>query len=353
MGAHCLSILGKTAGLLRVRSGGGGASADTATGFVPRVAPEELKPVLSRLVRFESLESADAGQAIEQLRVMAQRGGLFLTASEIQRCLKQYPMIDDAGGRMDCTRAYEFAAKLHWDHIHDQLGEMQDSKRKLGPTVYMTFLEELIECLIRSKDGAESFQIPVVLAEELLLKVLDPTVHSLRFLALGRRTLEGVLDYCDARSIADGIEAEFGAGNGGGASEFYPTIAVDPAVVEYLRAEFGMVRGFVEDVEALFDSNENTSGVSPDDVERKRTHILDYLEALLSVMQRHDCPPIRAACMQRLGEMRRKLNEEPDQPILLEAAALFDAQAEKETGLGLDMLASRRHKDAEECRAAD
>lgn len=345
-----MSILGKTAAFLHVGSGG---ADDATTGIVPRVAPEELKPVLSRLVRFETLDSPEAGEAIAELREMARRGGLFLTASEIQRCLKQYPMVDDSGIDLDCTHAYEFAAKLHWDHIHDQLGEMQDSKRKLGPTVYMTFLEELIECLIRSKDGVESFQIPVVLAEELLLKVLDPTVHTLRFLALGRRTLEGVLDYCDARSAADEIQAEFGAGNGGGASIFYPTIAVEPAVVEYLRVEFDMVRGFVEEVQGLFDANETTSAVAPADVERKRTHILDYLEALLSVMQRHDCPPIRAACMQRLGEMRRKLNREPDQPILADAATLFDAQAEKESELGLEILASRHHKAAEECRAPD
>ena len=350
-----MSLLRKTSELLHLEPGKDAWLKQSA--FTPAhegISPEELQPLIRRLLEEPSLETAEAHKVITELRAVTTRAGHFLTASEIQRCLSGFNFEDGDGGQLDGARAYEFAAKLHWEHLHRQIEAIESESRRMGPTVFATFLEEMVACLIRGDDAHRAVEIPVVLAEELLQRILEPSRHILDYMALAERAIGVSLD-CFGGWIAKNAPK-----TGAAADE-----EDDQAEPEELEAESGPlareVMAYLREIEAAFQRVglelnellapiESSALVSECDEKTKAARLRDYHNVLRRIGSQAGHAPIHAMVLEGMSLVAQADKPEEAKALALEAADLYDAQAEKEERLELPLLQDRREKHAKSLR---
>ena len=317
-----------------------------------RVSPEELQPLIRTLLEEPSLDSAGAQKVITELRSISTKAGAFLTASEIQRCLNGFRFSSEDGGKLDGARAYELAAKLHWEHLHRQIEAIESESRPMGPTVFATFLEEMVECLIRGNDAHRAVEIPVVLADELLEKTLDPSLHTLEYVVLAERAIGVSLDCCadwiakhqpdpedDEGAEPEEHDAEIG------------TLTRD--LISYLRALEGAFKRMGEELNELLAPIESSALVAERDPATRAERLRDYHQVLEHIGEQAGYAPFQAMALECMSRTSQDEDSERAGTLALRASDLFETQAETEEHLGLDFLQHRRRKRAKTLRDGD
>ncbi len=307
------------------------------------VSPEELQPLIRTLLEEPSLESPEAQKVITELRNLSTKAGTFLTASEIQRCLLGFKFTTEDGEKLNGARAYELAAKLHWEHLHRQIEEIETESRPMGPTVFATFLEEMVECLIRGDDARRAVEIPVVLADGILEKTLEPSIHTLDYIALAERAIGVSLDCCvdwiekhrpepeeDAQAESQERDAEEGPLTSG--------------LMTFLRELETSLKRVGQELNELLAPIESSALLAECDPATKSARVHDYHRVLERVGEQAGYAPFRGMVLARMSQAFQDVDLEKSKAFALEAADLFEAQAEKEGQLKLTFLQHRREK---------
>ncbi len=350
-----MSLLRKTSELLRLEPGKDAWLKQSP--FTPArggISPEELQPLIRTLLEEPSLETAEAQKVITKLRAVSTKAGHFLTASEIQRCLNGFKFRDGAGEVLDGARAYEFAAKLHWEHLHRQIEAIEGESRRMGPTVFATFLEEMVACLIRGDDARRAVEIPVVLAEELLERILEPTRHILDYMALAERAVGVSLDCCGDWITKNAPKTEAAADEEDDQAE-PDELEVESGpltreVMAHLREMEAAFKRVGLELNELLAPIESSALVSECDDETKAVRLRDYHNVLQRIGSQAGYPPIHAMVLEAMSLVVRADDPEKAKALALEAADLYEAQAEKEERLELPLLQRRREKYAKSLR---
>jgi len=349
-----MGLLRKTTELLRLEPGSDAWVKQGA--FVPAregISPEELQPLLQTLLAEPSLEGAEAQRVLARLRDLSTNAGPFLTASEIQRSLLRFKFRDSEGHRLNPARAYELASKLHWEHLHRQVEAIEADSKPLGPTVFSTFLEEMVECLLRSDEPRKAAEIPVVLAEELLIKLMKPSVHALDYVVLAERSIGTALDCCrtwhseqlegaSAEGIADADEETAESPNH---RDSDPTL-IDTGLINYLRElneAFSRVSLELHELMFPIDTCRFIIDSTESDAEGLR---LAYLEVFAGMAKKVGYAPLVALTFEALADALANDDPEKAKGFTRQAADLYEAEAEKEGRLHLAILVQRRLRSA-------
>lgn len=321
------------------------------------ISPEELQPLILTLLKEPSLETAEAQKVIAELRAVTTRAGHFLTASEIQRCLNGFSFTDDEGERLNGARAYEFAAKLHWEHLHRQIEAIEAESRRMGPTVFATFLEEMVVCLIRGDDVRRAVEIPVVLAEEILERILEPSPHILDYAALAERAIGVSLDCCGDWIAKNAPKKE--------EPEDEEEDQTEPEELEELEPEVGPltreVMAYLRETEAAFklvgvELNELLAPIescallSECDEETKAARLSDYHNVLQRIGSQAGHAPFHAMVLEGMSLVAQPHDPDEAEALALEAAVLHETQAQEEERLELPLLQHRRENHAKSLR---
>ena len=360
-----MGLLRKTTNILRLHPGPDAWLKQSA--FVPAkdgISPEELRPLLKTLLKEPSLETPEAQKVLESLRELSTKAGPFLTASEIQRCLVRFKFLNDDGEKLNRARAYELAAKLHWEHLRRQVEAIEADAKPLGPTVFTTFLEEMVECLLRSGEPRKAAEIPIVLADELLGKLLVPSLKTLDYAVLAERSIGTALDCC--RSWLSELRERGAQGENGEAHEAEEekiegdvpdeTIkddhAVDSDLIEYLRELDAAFRRVSLDLHELMFPIDTCRLITQSDestrIEQNRT----YLQVLVGIANKAGYAPLEAMALEALSDSVRDEDEENAQGYASQASDLYRAEAEKDSSLRLTILSCKRAKAADHLQAA-
>jgi len=307
------------------------------------VSPEELQPLIRTLLEESSLESEKAQKVIAQLRSLSTKAGAFLTASEIQRCLHGFNFSTLDGEVHSGARAYELAAKLHWEHLQRQIEAIEAESRPMGPTVFATFVEEMVECLIRGDDARRAVELPIVLADALLEKTLDPSLHTLDYVVLAERAIGVSLDCCNdwiANHQPDPEE------DNGAESEELDTEsgALTRELITFLRELEATLKRVGEELSELLTPIESSPLVVECDAATRAGRLWDYYQVLERIGNQAGYAPFQAMVLECISRSLRDVDAERAKTYALKAADLFDAQAEIEEGLGLTFLQRRREK---------
>ena len=348
-----MSLLRKTSNFLRLEPGRDAWLKQFPHGSARvGVSPEELQPLIRTLLEEPSLESVEAQKVITQLRSLSTKAGAFLTASEIQRCLNGFNFSTLDGQEQDGSRAYELAAKLHWEHLQRQIEAIEAESRPMGPTVFATFLEEMVECLIRGDDARRAVAIPVVLADALLEKTLDLSLHTLDYVVLAERAIGVSLDCCadwiakhkpvsedDEEAETEEREAESG------------TLTQD--LIAYLRELEGAFKRVGEELNELLAPIESSALVADCDAATRAERLRDYHQVLERIGDQAGYAPFQAMVLDRMSRSSQDEDSERARTLMLKSAELFDMQAEIEERLGLDFLQHRREKRSKSLRDGD
>jgi hypothetical protein len=312
----------------------------------PGVSPEELQPLLITLLEEPTLETTAAKNVIAELKSIASRCGTFLTASEIQRALSEFDFKSEDGRRLKGTRAYELAAKLHWEYIHKEIDQMNKKSRRLGSTVYAVFVEEMIECLLRGEDPLKAIEIPVVLADELLGRVFEPSPYTGTYFILAERTIAAAHDgykyWIDGKKHILELDHKLNDPSGPMPDEAF--FAEADEVVQYLSGLERALHALSEELgEIQYEPDASRAG----DEMRASFH-----GALLGVARRASYAPFTAMVLERTAHSQNgAANAEGRQALIEEAAALYAEQAEAEERMHMPILSERRMKEARRIQA--
>lgn len=345
-----MSLLRKTTEFLRLEPGRDAwLKQSSFTSGRVGVSPEELQPLIRSLLEAPSLESAEAQKVITELRSISTKAGTFLTASEIQRCLYGFRFKADDGEELDGARAYELAAKLHWEHLHRQIEEIETESRPLGPTVFATFLEEMVECLIRGDDARRAVEIPVVLADGLLEKTLNPSLRTLDYVVLAERAIGVSLDCCvdwiekhrpdpedDDNDESEEREPEKGP------------ITAD--LIAYLREMESAFKRVGQELSELLAPIESSALIAECDAATRVARLRDYHQVLERIGDQAGHVPFHAMVLECMSRTVQNEDAERAKTLALKAADLFEAQAEAEGRLELNFLQHRRENRAKTLR---
>lgn len=353
-----MSLLGKTVSFLRIEPGPDAWLKQTQFGSSRSgVSPEELRPLIRTLLMETSLESPGAQEVIGKLRRISSKVGMFLTASEMQRCLRGFSFVDNDGMELKGARAYELAAKFHWEHIHRQIEAIEMDSRPMGPTVFATFLEEMVECLIRGDDARRAIEIPIILADSLLELILVPSLHTLEYMALAERAIGVSLECCSdwiaknrtPQEVAEKEDAEE-------ETREEPEMSCGPLtsqVMDYLSEVETAIKQIGIELQELLSPIESSELVVECDRETKIVRQNDYLQVLQRIEEQADYAPFRAMILESMSHNARGVDEEKAEAFAHEAADLCDEHAEREEGLELSMLSNKRVNKGNRLRGED
>lgn len=341
-----MGILGKTSGIFRLSSSPKSPSGRGSSTAVA-VTPEEFRPLIQRLLAANTLESPDAKKVLREIKVLASACSPFLAASEIQRCVRRFSFTDADGAELDRSRAFELAAKLHWDNLHHQINDADDEGRPLGPTVYATFLDELLECLIQSKDSLTCVQIPLLLNEELLLKTLTPTKYTPTLITLITRTVDSILDYAVVR-IEESAPSENGSEEEAAPKQTLPSgpiLFIDGNIDDHLRHHKALLAKLGEEIADLLRDGNPFEGDLDDDTLRERKQA--YFEVLAGVLERHGYDAFLGAVLGRLSELHEENDRDVAARYAERAAKSYAAQAAQDRETDFSLMAERHQHEAD------
>ena len=349
-----MNLLRRTTNFLRIEPGPDAWLKQSPFGS-PRagVSPEELQPLIRALLMEASLESARAQDVIGKLRDISTKAGTFLTASEIQRCLRGFSFEDDNGEELTGTRAYELAAKFHWEHIHRQIEAIEVESRPMGPTVFATFLEEMVECLIRGDDARRAVEIPILLADSLLERILMPSLHTLEYMTLADRAVGVSLECCEdwiKKNQPPQDDAEEETEEEEKRLEYGP---LSSEVMEYLAAIEPAFKHIGQELNELLSPIESSGLVAEGDPQTKTVRQNDYLQVLQSIGEQAKYAPFKAMLLESMALSARVVDEKKAGDFEHEAEVLWDALAEEAEALELSMLSSKRMSRAKRLRGED
>ena len=341
-----MGILQKTSSIFRLSSNS--KSAVGRNSSTPRsVTPEEFQPLIKRLLTVQTLDSPEAKKVLSEIKELASGCSPFLAASEIQRCARRFSFTDGEGAQLDRSRAFELAAKLHWENLHHQVSDADDGGRPLGPTVYATFLDELLECLIQSKEALIAVQIPLLLNEEFLLRTLTPTAYTPTLITLITRTMDSILDYAV-------VQDHPSAPSGNGSEEESepppalpsgPILFINAGTRDYLTSQKALLAKIGQEISDVLDGGNPLEGDLDDATLRERKKA--YSEVLLGIVERHRYDALAGAISGVLSELSTE--DDPDAGLrhARHAAASYTAQAAQDRELHLTLMAERHQHEAD------
>jgi hypothetical protein len=95
---------------------------------------------------------------LKELRKIATKYGIYLTACEIQGCVVRMPDVDEAGNSFKKGRGFELAADLHYQSLIGWIKGGDDGALEVGSEEFSKYFSELLESFFRRRSILRGFK---------------------------------------------------------------------------------------------------------------------------------------------------------------------------------------------------
>ena len=153
--------------------------------FTPPPDPSsKLRPLLDRLVAADSLTGPVAQEAFQELKQLALRNGLYVTAFSIKNRLDAMSRIGPDGTPIHKSQGYLLAADFIFGHVKREVAGLKDNPQAVGPNAFREYCNEMIVCLLNGENVRRAVEIPVLLIDDLLVNAINIPGRAMTYLGL-------------------------------------------------------------------------------------------------------------------------------------------------------------------------
>ncbi|MCL4215762.1 MAG: hypothetical protein KJ052_01960 [Candidatus Hydrogenedentes bacterium] len=295
-----------------------------------------IKPLLKEIVTASSVVNPEAERALSRLKRFVRLHDAYVVGMALKIQLQSMPRVDDAGKVYHKCRAYVLVADLFLVHIQLELKNMSTAGECLGTNTFRGYCNEVVECLIGSKDLSRAVEVPVMLADELLLESVQRPKNGLALVCLAQEAMR-----CARRLLWEHNEHVQRLNRKRHTVASKRTVAFSlPDAMQYMER----IENVLVDVHAKELCHVSGTTVGEQNSERRLEHI-EELNALLPAIDLRGYRPWAAIIKEALA------TEAPlqSQQRLWESAAKdYEVQGDFEKKLHLFRLCRRRYEKAGE-----
>jgi tetratricopeptide (TPR) repeat protein len=297
----------------------------------------KLKPLLKQLVSLPRLEGPVAQECLNALKQLATQRGLYLTAFEIRTKLDLMPRVDEEGAPVHRQRGYVLAGDFFYSHLRKEIEAAKAQTGAVGPNVFRSYCDELVECLLRSGNVRRAIEVPMTLLDELVAGVLDSPGKAEYLLELAAQVAVSTRTSCEQRLQRQNDPASRSGISSADLSS--PFVSLDEACIDYIED----VSRQLGDLKARLVSYReqraaNPAPLSPD----------EWTQALLDRAAPLRYLAIPGAFKARAGFALLAGQPEKAAALLSEAAGLYEEQGDVEIDLFFTKLSGSRYARAGE-----
>ncbi|MBI5094640.1 MAG: hypothetical protein HZB26_19670 [Candidatus Hydrogenedentes bacterium] len=297
-----------------------------------------IRPHLRQLASAESLSDPEARESLAELKQLAIKKGLYVTAFEVKNQLDLLPRMNDKGAPYQRSRGYVLAADFFLGHVRQQIEGMKNQTRAVGPNVFRGYCNEMVGCLLHGENPRRAVEIPVLVIEELLSSAVDYSDRGNVFVELAGQAIASSLELA-----RDNLNLQLGrAGSRFSSNPFGSdpgsrgdSSRLDESSVRYLadlQRKLGEVR----------DAIEKCLPLSPG------TNRMGFLQTVLRASEPAGLVPFTAVLCERIGLLLEGAKSDEAMQYFDSAGERFEAQGDDERDLRLTKLAAARYRKAVE-----
>lgn len=299
-----------------------------------------IRPHLRQLASAETLSDPEARESLAELKQLAIKKGLYVTAFEVKNQLDLLPRVNDKGAPYQRSRGYVLAADFFLGHVRQEIEGMKNQTRAVGPNVFRGYCNEMVGCLLHGENPRRAVEIPVLVIEELLSSAVDYSDRGSVFVELAGQAAASALELA-----RDNLNLQLGRtgsrfssspfGSDSGARREGDSSRLEESSVRYLadlQSKLSEVRGAIEKVLPL------SAG----------TNRMGFLQTLLRASEPAGFVPFTATLCERVGLLLEGAKSDESMQYLDSAGERFEAQGDNERDLRLTKLAAARYRKAVE-----
>ncbi len=315
---------------------------------------DRIWPLLRVVIATREEESPDVKRAGDELRELARKQGYLATAAQVRLQLRSLHGPEAKQDGFIVNRGYVIAADLIFHHILEEIDDIRNADKKVGPNGFRLTCNDLVDCLMLTKHIRRSVEIPILAVDKLLVQAVDDRDSRELYLKLALQALES-----SAESIFQRYEQEQGQideerqreeERAAAGEEHQPTeieAHIDAPLVIYLRQfkdNFFVLHTELSacESESPLTELEVRENANP---EATQAHY-DFLQTMLEISQRTAYHGFSAWIMERAGTFLLKMDPAKSQEFYRAAAESYARQGEHEAKVALNKLATIRFEKA-------
>jgi len=299
-----------------------------------------IRPHLRSLCSADSLNDPVVKECLAELKQVAMRRGLYLTAFEVKNQLDMLTRTNEEKQVYQKSRGYVLAADFFLGHVRQEIEGVKTRSRNVGPNVFRGYCDEMVGCLLQGENARRAVEIPVLVIEELLATAVDASDRGELFLELAGRAVASA-----AELIKDSLAQQLGRSTSKFSSDSGITdtsqrrqrggAGLDESAARYLtdlQAKTTAIHAAFRQCQA-----QNPDATGP-------AFLLNLQRATESL----GCAPFSAILQERLGAQLEQTRADDAMKYLEQAGERYESQGDRERGLSLVKLAGLRYRKAHE-----
>lgn len=311
--------------------------------LIPPIDPGQdlaasIRPHVRKLCSAETLGDPNAKECLAELKQIAVKRGLYLTAFEVKNQLDMLPRANEDGEIYHKSRGYVLAADFFLGHVRQEIEGVKNQSRAVGPNVFRGYCDEMVGCLLQGENARRAVEIPVLVIEELLAAAVDYSGRGDVFLELAGRAVASAVEL-----IRDSLTQQLGrpaskfssdSGNTDTAQRRQRSGAgLDESAARYLADLQNRITG----IHAAFTKCQSLNTSS---------NRANFLLALFKASESVGCAPLAAVIGERIGLLLEPAKSDEAMKHLESAGERYESQGDFERGLLLTKLAGLRYRKA-------
>ncbi len=309
-----------------------------------------LKPLLKRLTTLPSVEEPAAQECLSEIKQVALKKGLYLTAFEIKNRLDMMPWVDTEGTRHNKQRGYVLAADFILGHVRREINAIRTESALTGPRVFAGYCNEMVACLLNGDNVRRAIEIPVLVVDELLFNAIDHFKKIDVYLDLAAQALGSTTALAKQRFEREMAEAggksRRKARNGVSAPQTERALpTIDQPVIDYLE----QLQRKLQQAQHRFSQyhpRTQTRQEGPGAISTDFPAQVEHFQAMLRIADMAGYAAFSGAVREQLGLLLQRGQPGKGIEFFRSAGEAYEAQGDQESQLYFTKLSAKRYEKA-------
>jgi hypothetical protein len=154
----------------------------------------QLSDPLRRLLAAPSISHPDVAPALLAIKNLAASKGPYVIALEIRSRLEATSWSYEDGSPCHKQRGYVLVADFIHVHIRRELAALKSGSGILGPNIFRTYCNELVDSLLRGDRPHRAVEIPVLLIDDVVAEAFDDPRRASKLMNLALQAVESMIE---------------------------------------------------------------------------------------------------------------------------------------------------------------
>lgn len=311
-----------------------------------------INEILKKLLLDEDRDSESTHANLSELREVAAKYGSYMTACEIQECVIELPMKDEAGNHYKKERGYELAADLHQQDLMTRLSAVSEGKSTDSLEDFGRFFKNPVGCHFLAEKHRKGIQLSLATTEDLILRGCSPNPNAPKFIALAELSAKTLMTLALQEKEKKERDYNKAKRNQRNFDTPIPEDMVAPNDIEDLLLSF--LDDFRKKVTQVTAAIRQQGALPQVDFRELKgtegkeifTQHLVYTETIRNIAHAAQYYPLESFAYEQAGTVRELAAPGKGIEIFGLAAQLIERQADTEKTLGLKQLSNRHYEKA-------